>query len=100
MGINNPDPGNRQTTQKIIGEIDRTSAIIRDILTESFNNIVVNDSALYEESGPISTKYSRIRSALSSCIQASRLSSNNMVLINRSRLYSGRRSQLKAELTW
>jgi ribonuclease G len=35
--------------QKIIGEIDRTSAIMRDILNESFNSIVVNDSSLYEE---------------------------------------------------
>lgn len=35
--------------QKIIGEIDRTSAILRDVLNESFNNIVVNDPLLYEE---------------------------------------------------
>jgi len=35
--------------QKIIGEIDRTSAILRDALNESFNNIVVNDAALYED---------------------------------------------------
>jgi len=35
--------------QKIIGEIDRTSAILRDALNESFNNIVVNDAVLYEE---------------------------------------------------
>lgn len=35
--------------QKVIGEIDRTSAILRDALNESFNNIVVNDGALYEE---------------------------------------------------
>jgi len=35
--------------QKIIGEIDRTSAILRDVLNESFNNIVVNDTLLYEE---------------------------------------------------
>jgi ribonuclease G len=34
---------------KIIGEIDRTSAILRDALNESFNNIVVNDAVLYEE---------------------------------------------------
>jgi len=35
--------------QKIIGEIDRTSAILRDALNETFNNIVVNDSVLFEE---------------------------------------------------
>jgi ribonuclease G len=35
--------------QKIIGEIDRTSAILRDVLSADFNNIVVNDPALFEE---------------------------------------------------
>jgi len=35
--------------QKIIGEIDRTSAILRDMLNESFNQITVNDGVLYEE---------------------------------------------------
>jgi len=35
--------------QKIIGEIDRTSAILRDALNESFNNIVVNEPILFEE---------------------------------------------------
>ncbi len=35
--------------QKIIGEIDRTSAILRDVLNEDFNNIIVNDAALHEE---------------------------------------------------
>jgi len=35
--------------QKLIGEIDRTSAILRDALNESFNNVVVNDAILYEE---------------------------------------------------
>lgn len=35
--------------QKIIGEIDRTSAILRDALNESFNNVVVNDAVLYDE---------------------------------------------------
>jgi len=34
---------------KIIGEIDRTSAILRDVLNESFNQITVNDGILYEE---------------------------------------------------
>ncbi|MBC8314738.1 MAG: Rne/Rng family ribonuclease [Bacteroidales bacterium] len=35
--------------QKIIGEIDRTSVILRDVLNESFNQIIVNDAILYEE---------------------------------------------------
>jgi len=35
--------------QKIIGEINRTSAILRDVLSESFNQITVNDAILYEE---------------------------------------------------
>ncbi len=35
--------------QKLIGEIDRTSAILRDALNESFHGIVVNDALLYEE---------------------------------------------------
>ncbi len=35
--------------QKLIGEIDRTSAILRDALNESFHGIVVNDAMLYEE---------------------------------------------------
>lgn len=35
--------------QKILSEIDRTSAILRDLLNESFNNIHVNDPGLFEE---------------------------------------------------
>jgi ribonuclease G len=35
--------------QKIISEIDRTSAILRDVLNESFNNIILNDPTLYED---------------------------------------------------
>ncbi|HOE58692.1 MAG TPA: Rne/Rng family ribonuclease [Bacteroidales bacterium] len=35
--------------QKIISEIDRTSALLRDLLNESFNNIYINDPGLYEE---------------------------------------------------
>lgn len=35
--------------QKIISELDRTSALLRDILTESFNSIHVNDPDLFEE---------------------------------------------------
>ena len=34
---------------KIIGEINRTSAILRDLLNESFNSIFVNDNILAEE---------------------------------------------------
>ena len=35
--------------QKIISELDRTSAILRDLMNESFNNIHINDSGLFEE---------------------------------------------------
>lgn len=35
--------------QKVFSELDRTSAILRDLLNESFNNIYINDPALYEE---------------------------------------------------
>ena len=35
--------------QKICSELDRTSAILRDLLNESFNNIHINDPGLYEE---------------------------------------------------
>lgn len=38
-----------QPPQKVLGEIDRTSTILRDILNPTFNNIHVNDSHLYEE---------------------------------------------------
>jgi ribonuclease G len=34
---------------KIIGEIDRTSAILRDMLNEDFNQILVNDPSVHEE---------------------------------------------------
>jgi ribonuclease G len=40
---------NTMPPRKILSEIDRSSAIIRDLLNESFNNIVVNDSILFEE---------------------------------------------------
>lgn len=35
--------------QKILSELDRTSAILRDMLNESFNSIYVDDSAVAEE---------------------------------------------------
>ncbi|MDQ3193347.1 MAG: Rne/Rng family ribonuclease [Bacteroidota bacterium] len=35
--------------QKLLGELDRTSAFLRDMLNASFNNIHVDDPALYEE---------------------------------------------------
>ncbi|MFN4121696.1 MAG: ribonuclease E/G [Flavobacteriales bacterium] len=38
-----------QPRQKVLGEINRTSALLRDVLNDSFNSIVVNDSALYQE---------------------------------------------------
>lgn len=34
---------------KVLGEIDRTSAILRDLLNASFNSIYINDAALFEE---------------------------------------------------
>ncbi len=34
---------------KILSELDRTSAILRDVLNESFNSIIVNDQTLYED---------------------------------------------------
>lgn len=34
---------------KIMSELDRTSAILRDLLNESFNNVHVNDVSLYDE---------------------------------------------------
>lgn len=35
--------------QKVLGELDRTSAILRDLLNASFNSITVNDEKLFEE---------------------------------------------------
>lgn len=35
--------------QRLISELDRTSAILRDLLNESFNNIYVNDNILYDD---------------------------------------------------
>jgi ribonuclease G len=34
---------------KILGELDRTQTILRDLLNESFNNIHINDASLYED---------------------------------------------------
>lgn len=38
-----------QVPQKIVSELDRTSAILRDLLNESFNNIHLNNPILYED---------------------------------------------------
>ncbi|MBE8712877.1 Rne/Rng family ribonuclease [Sphingobacterium hungaricum] len=35
--------------QKVLGEMDRASTILRDILTDEFTHIYVNDSTIYEE---------------------------------------------------
>jgi ribonuclease G len=35
--------------QKVLSELDRTSAMLRDNLNESFNNVHINDPVLYEE---------------------------------------------------
>jgi len=37
------------TPSLVLGELNRTSAILRDILNSSFNNIIVNDQSLYRE---------------------------------------------------
>lgn len=39
-----------KATHKIHSELDRTSAILRDVLTESFNSITVNDPTVFEDS--------------------------------------------------
>src|SRR5690606_34354687 len=35
--------------QKVLGELDRASTILRDILTDEFTHIYVNDSEIFEE---------------------------------------------------
>lgn len=35
--------------KKILGEMDRTSTILRDLLTDEFSSIHINDSLIYEE---------------------------------------------------
>lgn len=35
--------------QRVLGELDRTASLLRDVLSDSFNNIVTNDLGLYEE---------------------------------------------------
>ena len=40
---------NIEPAQKILGEMDRTSTILRDLLTDEFSNIYVNDPLIYEE---------------------------------------------------
>ncbi len=38
-----------KSPEKIISELDRTSAILRDLLNKDFNSVIVNDSELAEE---------------------------------------------------
>ncbi|EHQ26665.1 Rne/Rng family ribonuclease [Mucilaginibacter paludis] len=38
-----------EPAKKILGEIDRTSTILRDLLNPDFQNIYVNDSSIFEE---------------------------------------------------
>jgi ribonuclease G len=38
---------NAKPPQKLLSELDKTSSILRDLLTDSFNRIVVNDKQLY-----------------------------------------------------
>jgi len=34
---------------RVLGELDRTSAMLRDVLNDQFNSIITNDKSLYEE---------------------------------------------------
>src|SRR5690606_40746488 len=38
-----------EPAHKVLGEMDRASTILRDILTDEFTHIHVNDDALYDE---------------------------------------------------
>ncbi len=38
-----------QPREKIIGELDKTSSLLRDLLNESFDNVHVDDRKIYEE---------------------------------------------------
>ncbi|RCH55658.1 ribonuclease E/G [Mucilaginibacter hurinus] len=38
-----------EPSKKILGEIDRTSTLLRDLLNSDFQNIYLNDSAMHEE---------------------------------------------------
>ncbi|MCB0380516.1 MAG: Rne/Rng family ribonuclease [Flavobacteriales bacterium] len=40
---------NGHAPKKVLGELDRTSALLRDLLNSDFNNIHVNDETLYGE---------------------------------------------------
>ena len=40
---------NAQPKQKVLGEIKRTSALLRDVLNDSFSNIVVDDATIFGE---------------------------------------------------
>lgn len=40
---------NAQPRDKIIGELDKTSSILRDLLNESFDNVHVDDKKMYDE---------------------------------------------------
>src|SRR5690606_5219629 len=38
-----------QPRDKIIGELDKTSSLLRDLLNESFDNVQVDDRKMYDE---------------------------------------------------
>jgi ribonuclease G len=40
---------NAQSRDKIIGELDKTSSLLRDLLNESFDNVHVDDKKMYDE---------------------------------------------------
>ncbi len=39
---------NAKTPLKLLSELDKTSSLLRDVLTDDFNNIVVNDRDMYD----------------------------------------------------
>ena len=41
--------GAAQPRDKVIGEIDRTTSLLRDLMNESFDSIVIDDPKMYEE---------------------------------------------------
>jgi len=41
--------GTAQPRDKVIGEIDRTTSLLRDMMNESFDSIVIDDNKLFEE---------------------------------------------------
>jgi ribonuclease G len=47
---------NVNSPQKVLSELDRTSALLRDSLNESYNNIYINDQEIYNEARSLIAK--------------------------------------------